>query len=248
MAAAASPSVRAAISSERSGPRSRSRSCTPSAPRARRSSASRCSSSSTWSRASGSSSSRRSSSPSSSRSRSRSSDSAAARRSASGASPSYMNTATHANSSERANGDAVVGVDRHDPDARARGRRSSAGAAPARRRWSRRHSRVASSRIGKSGWFDAAAEQVGAALALLPQRRALAGPAPGEQERARGGLAEDRRRTARCPAAPRRRPSSISSGSKQQVLGRDRLHRLGQAQHDAVVGPQDLGAGPEPLG
>ena len=82
-------------------------------------------------------------------------------------------------------------------------------------------------------------EQVGGALALLPQRRAFAGPAAGEQQRAGRVLAELRREQRRV-----RQPGDQQLvdlvGIGQEELGGDVVERLGQAQDDAVVAPQHL--------
>ena len=109
---------------------------------------------------------------------------------------------------------------------------------------SRRHSRVASSSIGNVGCFDAAASRSALALALLPQRRALAGPAPREQQRAGGRLAEDAREQR---GARQRLDDRVLDlvGVEEQVVDRDAVHGLGQPEHDAVVGPEHLRAGPE---
>ena len=100
---------------------------------------------------------------------------------------------------------------------------------------------------GSVGCFDATVEQVGGALALLPQRRALAGPAAGQQQRARRVLAEPRREQRRCSAASTTTSSSISSGSIDELVEREVVDRFGQPQHDAVVGPQHLDRQAEPL-
>ena len=101
-----------------------------------------------------SSSSRNSSAPSRSRSRSRSSASAAARRSARGASPSYMWTAIHENSSDWANGDAW-GVSTATTRTRRLRRSRMSSTSAGRSKTSLTHSRVASSRIGNDGYLAA---------------------------------------------------------------------------------------------
>ena len=89
-------------------------------------------------------------------------------------------------------------------------------------------------------------EQAGRLLALLPQRGALARAALGEEERAGRGLAE--------PGAEQRRARQRVDdevldplGVEHEVLDREVLDRVGQAQHDAVVAPEDLDVDAEPL-
>ena len=79
-------------------------------------------------------------------------------------------------------------------------------------------------------------QQLGGALPLLPQRRAPARVAPGEQQRAGGALAE--------PAGEQRRAADLGGHLALDVVrvedGEVGLRRLaggvGQPQHDAVVG------------
>ena len=82
-------------------------------------------------------------------------------------------------------------------------------------------------------------EQVGRALPLLPQRRALAGTAPRQQQRPRRVLAELRREQRRV-----RQPGDEELvdlvGIGEQQLGRDVVDRLRQPQDDAVVAPEHL--------
>ena len=98
---------------------------------------------------------------------------------------------------------------------------------------------MVSSSIGNVGCFARDREQVGRPLALLPQRRALAGPAAGQQQRARRGLAE--------PGREQRRGRELADhelvdlvGVDEQLVERKLVDRLGQAQHDAVVAPHQL--------
>ena len=90
-------------------------------------------------------------------------------------------------------------------------------------------------------------QQVGRALPLLPQRGALAGPAAGEQQRARRRLAE----RAREQRGARQDADDLLLdlvGIEEQVVERDPVLGLGQADHDAVVAPQHLRARPDALG
>ncbi len=82
-------------------------------------------------------------------------------------------------------------------------------------------------------------EQVGGALALLPERRALAGPPAGDEQRAGRVLAELGREQRRVRQARDEELLDLV-GIGQQELGRDVVERLGEAQDDAVVAPQDL--------
>ena len=92
-------------------------------------------------------------------------------------------------------------------------------------------------------------QQVGGPLALLPQRRARAGPAARQQQRPRRVLAEARREQRRCADAARRpgprprrgRGTAASSTPSSVALA------LGQADRDAVVGPDGLDLEPELL-
>ena len=140
--------------------------------------------------------------------------SAAARRSASGASPSYMNTAIQANSSERANGDAWSVSTAATRTRRARTSVISWRSAGTSK-WSRRHSRVASSRIGKSGWFDAAASR-----SALRWRCCHSGVrSPGRRRGSRSARAAASRKTdekSAVPGSTATTASSISSGSKSR--------------------------------
>ena len=89
-------------------------------------------------------------------------------------------------------------------------------------------------------------QQVGAALALLPQRRALARTLSGQQQRPRARLAEDAREHR---GAGQRLDDRLLEllGLEQQVVDRDAIDRLGKPDHDAVVAPEHLGAGAEPF-
>jgi hypothetical protein len=81
------------------------------------------------------------------------------------------------------------GVDRHHPHLAA-AQVASTSRSAGRSNTSLQHSRVASSRIGKLGYFEPPPPAGRPPLALLPQRRALVGPAPGQQQRAGRALAE----------------------------------------------------------
>ena len=89
-------------------------------------------------------------------------------------------------------------------------------------------------------------QQVRRTLPLLPERGALARPAPGEQQRARRGLAE-RAREQRRPGEHAHDLFLDLVGIEQQVVERDPILGLGQADHDAVVAPQHLRAGADAL-
>ena len=84
-------------------------------------------------------------------------------------------------------------------------------------------------------------QQVGGALPLLPERRPLSRPPPGEQQRARRGLAE-RAREQRGAGQGADDLFLDLVGIEQQVVERDAILGLWQADHDAVVAPQDLRA------
>ena len=89
-------------------------------------------------------------------------------------------------------------------------------------------------------------QEIGRALPLLPERRALAGPSAGEQERPRRRLAE----RAREHRGLRQRPHDQlldRLGVEHEVVDGDPLDRLGQPHHDPVVAPQHLRPGTEPL-
>ena len=98
------------------------------------------------------------------------------------------------------------------------------------------HSRAASRMIGNEANSLATDEQLGGALALLPQRGAPARVAAGEQQRPGGALAE--------PAGEQRRAADLGGdlaldlvGVEDGEVGLGRLAGgVGQPQHDAVVG------------
>lgn len=112
-------------------------------------------------------------------------------------------------------------------------------------------------------------EQLGGPLALLPQRGALAGAAAGEQQGARGALAEAGREQGRAAHLVGDDPVDLAlveghvrraHGGLLGVVFRAGLHRflveqvqahqigVREAQHDAVVGVHDLGVHAVPLG
>ena len=97
-------------------------------------------------------------------------------------------------------------------------------------------------------------EEIAGALALLPQRRALSGTPPRQEQRARRVLAEARRekcgrRSAQIrgprSATPhrKRRLNEIAHGVRvgQQQLDGRRLVGTGEAHDDPVVRPEDVG-------
>ena len=89
-------------------------------------------------------------------------------------------------------------------------------------------------------------QEVGGPLSLLPQRRSLAGAAPREQERPRRRLPEHAGEHRRLR---HRRDHRLLDrvGVEQELLLRDAVDGLGEADDDAVVAPEHLGAGAEPL-
>ena len=82
-------------------------------------------------------------------------------------------------------------------------------------------------------------QQVGRPLALLPQRRALVGPAARQQQGPPGALPEPRREQRRLRQRGHDQLLDVLGvdhhGVERQLVG-----RLGQAQHDAVVAPHRL--------
>ena len=90
-------------------------------------------------------------------------------------------------------------------------------------------------------------QQVGAALALLPQGRALARSLAGQQQGACAGLAEDAGEHRGAGQGLHHGRFDLV-GVEHQVVHRDAVHGFGQAHHDAVVAPQHLRAGAEPFG
>ncbi len=156
-----------------------------------------------------------------------------------------MNTAIQRNSSDCANGDARSVSTATSFVRRAR-RSAMTSCSAGTSKMSRRHSRVASSSIGNVGCFAASTEQVGAALTLLPERRALAGSLPRQQQRSRARLAEHAREHRRDGQGLDDRLLELL-GLEQQILDRDALDRFGKPDHDAVVAPEHLGARAEPF-
>ena len=99
---------------------------------------------------------------------------------------------------------------------------------------------------GEAGVPARLPEEIRAPLPLLPQR----GTAPGEptrkQQRSGGNLPED--------GGEHRRARQHADdclfdlvGLEDQILDGDPLDSLGEAEHDPVIGPKHLGAGPEPF-
>ncbi len=82
-------------------------------------------------------------------------------------------------------------------------------------------------------------EQVGGPLALLPQRRALVGPAARQQQRAPGALAESRREQRRLR---QRRHDDVLDvvGVDADRVDRQLVGCLRETEHDAVVAPHRL--------
>ncbi len=102
---------------------------------------------------------------------------------------------------------------------------------------------------GEAGVAARHRQQVGRALALLPQRRAPVGPAPGQQQRPGRGLAE--------AAGEQRGVGQLGHHDVGRLLGVDRegagpdagvVERLGQPDGDAVVAPDHLDLDAPPLG
>ncbi len=205
------PSVRRSSSAGDRSPRRRSTSCSSSALRARRPSVRHCSSSSRSARTPGSSSSRSSSAPSSSRNRSRSSASAAARRSASGASPSYMYAAIQLNSRLCANGDALAVSTLTRRTCRLRSCPSTSRRAGTSNT-SCRHSRLASSRIGKLGYFAATASRSAARWRCCQSGVRVSGRRRG-RSRARAAHSRKRAENNEVWGSVETTSSSMSSGS-----------------------------------
>ena len=160
--------------------------------------------------------------------------------------PSYMKTAIQRNSSDWANGEARSVSTATTPGRAASRIGSISSRSAGTSKWSRRHSRVVSSRIGKSACC-AARRRAGPRSAVAAATAACAARAtPRQQQRARRRLAEH--------AGEQRRAREGGDhglldlvGVEEQVLDRDPFDGLRQPEHDAVVGPQDLGAGTEPL-
>ena len=186
----------------------------------------------------GSSSSRSSSAPSRSRSRSRSSASAAARRSASGASPSYMYAAIQLNSRLCANGEALARVDADHAD----GTAAQLAEHLAQRRQVEHVLHALARRLEQDrerGVLRGDGQQVGRPLTLLPQRRAPVGPAARQQQGTRRALAEPGREQRRLRQRAEHQLVDVV-GVDDQLVERQLVGRLGQAEHDAVVAPHRL--------
>ncbi len=82
-------------------------------------------------------------------------------------------------------------------------------------------------------------QQVGAPLPLLPQRRPLARAASRQQQRAGRHLAEHGREHRGAREGGDDRLLDLLR-AEHEIVDRDPFDRLGQPQHDAVVGPQHL--------
>ena len=83
-------------------------------------------------------------------------------------------------------------------------------------------------------------EQVGGALALLPQRRALTGAAAGEQQRPRRVLAELRREQRRVREPLDDELLDLVGVGQEERRAATSSTDFGQPQDDAVVAPQHL--------
>ena len=82
-------------------------------------------------------------------------------------------------------------------------------------------------------------QQVGGALALHPQRRALAGPPSRQQQRARSVLPEVGGEQRRPAQRAHQDVVDLVRAEHEQLVG-GRLRRIGQAQGNAVIGPDRL--------
>ena len=82
-------------------------------------------------------------------------------------------------------------------------------------------------------------EQVGGALALLPQRGAAVGAPAGQQQGPGGALAEARREHRGVGELGDDDVGDLV-GVEEQVVHRELVGGVGQAQHDAVVAPHEL--------
>ena len=149
-----------------------------------------------------------------------------------------MYTAIQPNSRLCANGEALPRLDRHDAHAP----RADVGEDLAQRgqvehvaeALARGLEQDGERRVGRGD-----VEEAGRALALLPQRCALAGTAAGEQQRARRVLAEARGEQRRGRHAGDDQLVELV-GVDEQHLERDLLERLREPADDAVVGPEHL--------
>jgi hypothetical protein len=81
---------------------------------------------------------------------------------------------------------------------------------------------------------------------LLPERRALAGPPPRDQQRTRGVLAEARPEQRRLPHLGEQQLVELGRVEQQQV-GRGRRVGIGKVERDSVVRPDRLHLDPERL-
>ena len=69
---------------------------------------------------------------------------------------------------------------------------------------------------GKRGIARGHGQQIGRALALLPERRAQAGPAARQQQRAAGGLAEVGGEQRRAAKLPQHQVAQLRGGGQQR--------------------------------
>ena len=106
---------------------------------------------------------------------------------------------------------------------------------------SRRHSRVVSRSIGNVGCFAAATSRSAERCRCCQSGVRWPGRRRGSSS-ARADASRNALANSAVPGSARTTSSSISSGSNEQVLERDAIHGLRQAEHDAVVAPQDLRA------
>ena len=99
---------------------------------------------------------------------------------------------------------------------------------------------------GEAGVPARLPEEIRAPLPLLPERGTAPGEPTRQEQRSGGNLPEDR--------GEHRRPRQHADdglfdlvGFEDQVLDRDPLDGFGEPEHDPVIGPQHLGAGPEAI-
>ena len=92
----------------------------------------------------------------------------------------------------------------------------------------------------KAGVARRHGQQVGGALALLPERRADSGAPARQEERARGGFAELRGEERRAAQLAEHQILQFGGGGKQP-LRLQRLFAFRHAQHEAVVAPHGFG-------
>ena len=137
---------------------------------------------------------------------------------------------------------------RRGPRSRGGRRRARISRSAGRSKTSDRHSRYVSTRIGKLAVARGDGQQVGRALALLPERRPRPGPAARQQQRPRRVLAEPAREQRRRRELPDDQVLDlVGLGEEQRLDAVERRVALGQPDRDAVVRPDRLDLEPEPL-